>query len=68
MDTSKEETELQILTNFLGTEDKQLVEKAVVPKNGVAILHLIAGTDAKALSLKYDGREFKGTKVKVSQG
>ena len=25
MDTSKEETELQILTNFLGTEDKQRV-------------------------------------------
>ena len=32
MDSSKEETEQQILTIFLGTEDSQLVEKAVVPK------------------------------------
>ena len=68
MDTSKEETETQLLTDFLGAEDKQLVEKVVVPKNGVAILHLNTGTDAKALSLKYDGREFKGINVKVSQG
>ena len=68
MRQTSRETETQLLTDFLGAEDKQLVEKVVVPKNGVAILHLNTGTDAKALSLKYDGREFKGINVKVSQG
>ena len=68
METTNQETEKQILAELIEPEDKQLLEKVVAPKNGVDILYIKSGTDAKALCLKYDGKDYKGTKVKVSQG
>ena len=67
-DTSKEVVENNFVSEFIGTEDRQMVERAVMPKAGNAILHLISGADAKALSLKYNGKEFKGAILKVSPG
>ena len=65
---SSQETEKQVLAELIEPEDKQLLEKVVAPKNGIVILYIKSGTDGKALCLKYDGKEYKGTKRKVSQG
>ena len=64
----KNEIENKVKTDLVGIEDHSLIEKVMVAKKGTVILHFIDSKDIGAFIQKYAGKEFLGSKIRLSQG
>ena len=62
------EIEDKLMSDFIGIEDKLLIEKVAVAKKGTLVLHLVKDTDPACFVKKYSGNEFLGEKMRLSQG
>ena len=60
------EFELKLKAEFLGQEDRELIEKVTAARKGTFVLHFHDKNAISAFKTKYSGHEFHGGKIRLT--